>query len=103
MNEEEIKTFLLSVKSAVDADDMSKADELLTEEALSQYPHPYTFLYKCIIDRHFEREASAVLATAEQGLRLSPTFADLIDFKFIALLALGDYARAAESWLMLCT
>ncbi len=103
MSEKEIQAFLLSVKAALDAADMTKVDELLSEDALNLYPHPYTYLYKCIIDRHFERDASMVLAAAEQGLRLSPTFADLIDFKFVSLLALGDYARAAEAGLMLCT
>ncbi len=102
-NEKELQAFLLSVKAALDVADMTTADKLLSEDALTLHEHPYTYLYKCIIDRHFERDASRVLAAAEQGLRLSPTFADLIDFKFVSLLALGDYARAAEAGLMLCT
>ncbi len=103
MNEQEIQEFLLGVKAVIDAGDLTKADKLLTEDALSNYQHPYTFLYKCIIDRHFERDAREVLEAAERGLRLSPTFADLIDFKFVSLLALEDYARASEAGLMLCT
>ncbi len=103
MSEQDIQAFLLRVKAVIDEGDFDKADALLNEDGLSRHQHPYTFLYKCIIDRHFERDARDVLAAAEQGLRLSPSFADLIDFKFVSLLALGDHAQAAEAGLMLCS
>lgn len=102
MSEEKTHDFWLELKTLIERGDMESADDLLTDEALQVHQHPSLYLFKCVITRHFERDAQEVIDAAEQGLALEPNYIDLIDFKFIAQLALEKLAEAAETGLLLC-
>lgn len=94
--------FLMQLKHAVDQDDFDQAAALLTDQALEQFPTPYTYLYQCIVWRHFAKKETEILTAANRGLEIAPDFVQLIEIKLSSLVALEYWQEAGEVGLLLC-